>query len=214
MLEKERALEVQKRLEKAFPDAKPALHFTNTFELLIAVILSAQTTDVQVNKVTPILFSRYATAADLAKADISEVENIIKSLGFYHNKAKAIVSCSRFLVEEFDGRIPQTLAEMIELPGVGRKSANIVLGQGMGIDSGIAVDTHVKRIAARLGLTAHKDPDKIEADLEKLFPEDRWKRINLVWVLHGRSFCTARKPLCLECPLFDICPRINVVSGK
>ncbi len=212
MSAKQQSLSIQTRLEKTFPEAKPALNHHSDFEFLVAVILSAQTTDVQVNKATPALFVAFPTPAALAAANLGTVEKLIHSLGFYRTKAKAIVGAAKVLVEQFGGEVPQSLDELITFPGVGRKTANVVLGQAFGIASGIAVDTHVKRIAFRLGLTRQTDPIKVEQDLMKQFPQAMWPRINLVWVLFGRQICVARQPKCFTCPLTTICPKVGILG--
>jgi len=201
---------VQQRLIASFPNAKPELVFSNPFEFLIAVILSAQTTDVSVNKATPALFKSFPTPQALAQAQQEQVEELIHSLGFYKQKAKAIIGAAQVLVDQFAGQIPRDLDELVTLPGVGRKTANVVLSQAFGLNAGIAVDTHVGRIARRLGLTAEKDADKVADTLEALLPQEVWGAVNLVWVLHGRRVCEARKPKCQECRLADICPRVGV----
>ncbi|OIP97869.1 endonuclease III [Candidatus Wirthbacteria bacterium CG2_30_54_11] len=205
-----RAREAHRRLLAAFPDARPALIYWSAFELLIAVVLSAQTTDMQVNRVTPELFKTYADAAALASAGQGTVERIIRPVGFFHQKAKTIIALARRLHEQFDDRIPDTMDALTTFPGVGRKSANIVLALVYGLNSGIAVDTHVGRIARRLGLTGKRSADKVEIDLKRLIPEEQWRSVNLTWVLHGRKTCRAKVPLCSVCTLRDICPGIGV----
>jgi endonuclease III len=205
-------VQVHQLLEKAYPDARPGLNYGNSFELLIAVILSAQTTDKQVNQVTPGLFAAYPTAQQMSRGDIITLERLLGSIGLYHTKARAIRQCAQRLEENFKGVVPQGLAELMSLSGVGRKTANVVLAQAFGLDSGIAVDTHVKRIAFRLGLTNKTDPDKVADELEAVFPRALWHRINVVWVLHGRRICVARKPKCGECQLVKLCPRDGVLG--
>jgi len=194
------------RLETAYGDPHAALDFVNPFQLLIAVILSAQTTDVGVNKATPALFERYPTAADLAEADQLEVEGYVKTLGFYHQKAKNIIATSRCIVAEFDGKVPDTMEGLVSLSGVARKTANIVLGEAFGKVEGIAVDTHVNRLAHRFGLTTEHDQDKVERDLMSIFPADHWHRVNYDMITHGRAVCTAKRPTCGTCFLNDVCP--------
>lgn len=196
---------ILKHLEKAFPTVETELRHENPFQLLIATLLSAQCTDVRVNQVTPTLFRRYRTALDFTKADPQELESIIRSTGFYKNKAKNIIGCSKALVERFGGEVPQNLDDLITLPGVWRKTANVVLGSAFGKEA-IVVDTHVRRVANRLKLTRSDDPDQIEADLSQLLPRRKWTSGSHRMLLHGRYVCLARKPLCAECRLFDLCP--------
>lgn len=195
-----------KRLEEVYGDPHAALQFQSPFELLIAVILSAQTTDVGVNKATPALFERFPTPAALAEAEQEAVEFYVKTLGFYHQKAKNIIATARCLETEFGGEVPRTMAELTSLPGVARKTANIVLGEAFGIVEGIAVDTHVFRLAHRFGLTPEHDQDKVERDLMSLFAPDHWHRVNYDLINHGRQICDAKRPLCGGCFLSDICP--------
>ena len=201
------------RLEAHYGDPHAALHFVNAYQLLIAVILSAQTTDVGVNKATPALFERYPTPADLAAADQLEVEEYVRTLGFYHQKAKNIIGTCRLIVAEFDGNVPDTMAGLTSLPGVARKTANIVLGEAFGKVEGIAVDTHVFRLAHRFGLTTEHDQDKVERDLMTIFPPDRWHRVNYDLINHGRQVCTAKRPACGTCFLSDVCPTAFVPAG-
>jgi endonuclease-3 len=203
---KARALKVIELLEKEHEDAKIALHHSNPLELLVATILSAQATDEQINKITPSLFKKYKTAEDYANADLKELEQAIKSSGFYHNKAKNIQNCCKMLVEKYNSKVPKTMNELLELPGVARKTANIVLQNAYGIVEGIAVDTHVRRLSQRLGLSEFDDPEKIEKDLMRLVPKDRWMRITDLLIFHGRRICTAKKPNCAGCVLNKICP--------
>ncbi len=198
-----------KRLKALYPDADCELNFDSPFQLLTAVIMSAQTTDVQVNKVTGKLFSRFPTAKALAEADIEEVKEIIKPTGYYNAKAQSIQTCAQQLVERFGGEVPDTLEELITLPGVGRKTANVVLGVEFG-QRGWTVDTHVQRLTKRLGLTKNEDPYKIELDLQKLFPDEDWSKLSITIIWHGRRMCFARKPDCLSCPLKEICPSSEV----
>jgi endonuclease-3 len=199
-------LKVIELLEKEHSDAKIALHYSNPLQLLVATILSAQATDEQINKITPSLFKKYKTAGDFANADLRELEQDIKSSGFYRNKARNIKNCCRMLVEKFDSQVPKTMEELLELPGVARKTANIVLSNAYGIIAGVAVDTHVRRLAQRLGLTENDDPEKIEQDLMRLVPRDKWMRITDLLIFHGRRICTAKKPRCDACMLNKICP--------
>ena len=200
-----RADRIRKALNAIYPEVRTQLYHRTPFQLLVATILSAQCTDKQVNRVTKDLFTRLKTPEDFSKASIGTIEALIRSTGFFHNKAKNIKNCSRTLVEIHDGRVPQTLAELVELPGVGRKTANVVLGAAFGIP-GIVVDTHVGRISGRLGLTANKDPVKIEFDLMKIIPKRAWHDFCLHLIYFGRETCAARKPKCPICPLHKLCP--------
>ena len=193
-------------LHKTYPDPKVALDFSNPLQLLIATILSAQCTDVRVNKVTPDLFRKYRSAKDFADAKQEELEQDIRSTGFYHNKAKSIIACCKAIVENHHGKVPKTMEELVELGGVGRKTANCVLGGAYGINSGVVVDTHVRRVSQRLGLSANDDPEKIELDLMQLVPQADWYAFGNMLVWHGRKICDARKPNCLECTLQKLCP--------
>ena len=194
------------RLKHAYPDARCALDHRNAFELLVATILSAQTTDVRVNLVTPRLFSRYPNAAALARARQTEVEAIIKSTGFFRNKARSIIGMAQAVVADHGGKVPATMAELLTLPGVGRKTANVVLGNAFGLNEGVVVDTHVARLSKLLGLTRQTDPAKIEQALTKLFPRDDWALLSHLLIFHGRRVCIARRPKCGECVLADLCP--------
>jgi len=203
---KNRALKVIELLEKEHPDAKIALHYTNPLELLVATILSAQCTDERVNLVTKTLFKKYTKTEDYAHADLTELEQDIKSTGFYRNKAKNIKKCCQLLVEKHNSQVPRTMQELLELPGVARKTANIVLSNAYGVVEGVAVDTHIRRLAQRLGLAESDDPTKIEADLMNLVPREKWMRITDLLIFHGRRVCVARKPKCDVCVLNKICP--------
>ncbi len=207
---RERAAEVRRRMDVLYPDAECALEFSDPFSLVVAVLLSAQTTDVAVNKVTPVLFGRWPTPADLAAAPLSEVEEVLHPLGFFRNKARNVTACAQMVTADFGGEVPSTMEELTRLPGVGRKTANIVLNNAFGIVEGIAVDTHVFRIATRLGFTGAAEPLDAEQDLLKIIPQELWGPVNHLWVLFGREVCDARKPACLSrvelCPLADICP--------
>ena len=194
------------RLKETYSQTNIALNYSNPLELLAAVILSAQTTDAAINSVTPALFAKYRTARDYAEADITELETIIKRSGFYHNKAKSLVGMGKVLEEKFGGQVPQTMAELVQIPGAARKTANIVLWNAFGKIEGIAVDTHVARLSQRLGFTRQKDPVKIEKDLMALVPRPDWGRFPHLIQDHGRKVCFARKPKCGECILSDICP--------
>ncbi len=206
-LEEERARmkEALRRLQKQFLDAETELNHDNPFQLLIATILSAQCTDARVNQVTPILFRRYATPADLAKADREELESIIRPTGFFKSKAKSILGCASAIVDRFGGKVPDSMEALVTLPGVGRKTANVVLGSAFGKPA-VVVDTHVRRVANRLKWTRSDDPDQIEIDLGRLIPEADWTIGSHRILLHGRYICVARGPRCLACPLIDLCP--------
>ena len=208
-----RASALDGALMRALPDARCELTHRSPFELLVAVILSAQTTDRGVNLCTPGLFARYPSPADLAGADLAEVETLIKRTGFFRTKARHIVEAARLLVERHGGEVPQTEAELRSLPGVARKTANVVLGTAFGIANGIAVDTHAARVSRRLRLTSHSDPVKIEQDLLALFPPSRWIDMHHRLVLFGRYTCQARKPLCGECPCAGFCPSRAALAG-
>ena len=197
---------ILKRLASEYPDAKTALSYTNEFELLVAVILSAQCTDVRVNAVTPRLFARYPRIEDYANASLRELEDLIRPTGYYKQKAKRIKACAHALIEHYDGRIPRTLADLTSLPGVGRKTANVVLQNVHGVLEGIVVDTHVRRVARRLGLTTHTDPVRIEEDLMRITPPSEYQRIADLLIFHGRAVCVAIRPRCPGCVLKDICP--------
>ena len=203
---KTRVLEIIELLEKEYPKAKTALHYSSPLEILVATILSAQCTDKRVNIVTKSLFKKYRTAEDYANADLTELEQDIRSTGFYRNKAKNIKNAGQMLIEKYDSQVPRTMEEIVELPGVARKTANIVLSNAYGVIVGIAVDTHVRRLSKRLGLTENKNPDKIEKDLMLIVPKSHWKRITNLLIFHGRNVCMARKPKCSICSLNKICP--------
>ncbi len=210
---KRRALDVAEGLARLYPDAECALNYSSPLELLVAVILSAQCTDERVNIVTRDLFRRYRTAADYANAPLEELEQVIRSTGFYRNKAKNIQGCCRALLEKHGGQVPKTLPELVALDGVGRKTANVVLGTAFGIPSGVVVDTHVTRLSNRLGLTKHKsDAVKIEHDLAALLPPEEWINFSHRLIWHGRRVCVARKPRCEACGLAEICPQVGVVK--
>jgi endonuclease-3 len=198
-------------LKKEFPQARTALVFSDPLQLLVSTILSAQCTDVRVNIVTPALFAKYRHAKDFAEADRNELEGEIKSTGFYRMKAKHIMEACTAIVDRFQGQVPQSMDELISLPGVGRKTANCVLGGAYGIQSGIVVDTHVIRLSNRLGLTKNASPEKIEQDLMKSVLKKEWYRFSNLLILHGRKTCKARKPLCEQCVLSDICPSASVL---
>jgi endonuclease III len=201
-----RVAKVIEFLEKKYPDAKTALTYSNPLEMLVATMLSAQTTDARVNIVTQKLFKKYRTPEDYANANLKELEQDIRSTGFYHNKARNLQKCCQMLVEKFDSQVPKTMEELVELPGVARKTANIVLNNSYGIIAGIAVDTHVHRISQRLGLTENEDATKIEQDLMKITPMEKWMKLTDLLIFHGRQVCIARRPKCDICVLNKICP--------
>ncbi len=205
---RERAKKIWPILKKRYPDTKTALTFANPLELLIATILSAQCTDVRVNMVTKDLFRKYKSAADWAKADIKQIESDIKSTGFYHNKAVSIKGTSTKIIEQFGGKVPDTMEELLTLPGVGRKTANVVLGSAFGKPA-IACDTHVIRLSRRLGLSENTDPVKLEFDLAEIVPEKNWTLFGNLLILHGRNVCEARKPRCPDCQIAEYCPSAN-----
>lgn len=209
-----RASTVHKRLDKRYPAPRIALHWCSPWELLVATILSAQCTDERVNKITPAFFARWKTIQELAEAASADIEASIYSTGFFRNKAKNLQATARKIVAEFGGQVPQSMEEMLSLPGVARKTANVVLANAFGVQSGIAVDTHVKRISFRLGLTTQTNPDKVENDLLRLFPQASWGKINHYLVFFGREVCAARKPACPVCELADICPRNGLDATK
>lgn len=213
---KARAREIDTRLASQYPGAKVELDFTTPFELLIATILAAQSTDVRINIVTKSLFRKYPNPAAYANADLVEMETDVKQTGFFRNKAKAVINCSKAIVERHGGEVPRTLEELTALPGVGRKTANVVLGNAMGINAGVIVDTHVTRLSGRLGLTRHAEPEEIEHDLIRLVPRERWTDFANQLILHGRRVCIARKPLCPQCVLNDICPsaQLEIAPAK
>jgi len=202
----ERALQILASLKLEYPTAHCELEHQNAFELLAATILSAQCTDVRVNMVTPALFARYPDAAALAAGDQEELEELIRSTGFFRNKARSLLGMAQSLVADHDGRVPDSMEQLRPLPGVGRKTANVVLGNAFGINHGITVDTHVKRIAALLKLTRETDPEKVERDLIPLFPQDDWTLISHLLIWHGRKSCIARRPKCGECAIAEFCP--------
>jgi endonuclease-3 len=206
----ERAARVYELLRTQYPDAHCELDYRNAYQLAVATILSAQTTDVRVNMVTPVLFERYPDPAALASAQQEDVEEIVRSTGFFRNKAKNIIGFARAVMAEHDGEVPRTLDQLAALPGVGRKTANVILGNAFGLDEGVVVDTHVKRLSARLGFTRHDDPVKIEQELMKLFPRESWTMLSHLLIWHGRRVCEARRPRCEECIVSRLCPSSRI----
>ncbi len=211
---KKRAAEVNKRLAARYPDAHCSLDFTNAFELLIATILSAQSTDARVNIVTKSLFRKYPSPHAFASASQVEMETDVKQTGFFRNKAKAVIACGQAIVERHGGEVPRTMDELVALPGVGRKTANVVLGNAFQTPVGIVVDTHMSRVSARLGLTANTDAEKIEQDLVPLLPKSEWTPFAHRIIYHGRETCIARRPLCEACVLNDICPSADIAAAE
>jgi endonuclease-3 len=201
------------RLDRDYPGAVTALSYEGPLQLLVATILSAQCTDKRVNMVTPVLFERYPTAAALAAAATEELEEVIRPTGFFRNKARSIQGACRLLVERHGGEVPPSMEAMLELPGVARKTANVVLGNAFNLATGVVVDTHVRRLAGRLGWSAEEDPNKIERDLMALVPEERWILISHQLILHGRAVCQSRKPRCGACSLAELCPSVEVEAG-
>jgi len=198
-------IEIIRRLERVYPN-KLELNFNSPFELLIAVILSAQTTDAKVNEITRTLFQKYSSPKDFLRAPLEELERDISSINYYKNKAKFIKGACQMLVEKYSGEVPKSIEELTELPGIGRKSANMILYNAFGINEGIAVDTHVARVSKRLGLTEQEKPEKIEEDLMKITPKEEWGKLSNLFILHGRYVCTAKNPKHKECVLYDLCP--------
>ena len=206
----ERAPEIYATLEQAYPDAKCALDHRNPYELTVATILSAQCTDARVNMVTPALFEKYPDARSMSAADPEVMQEMIKSTGFFRNKTKSLLGMSNAVVEKHGGEVPRTMAELVKLPGVGRKTANVVLGNAFGIDEGVVVDTHVSRLSNRLGLTRESDPVKIEQDLMSLYPRQQWTMLSHLLISHGREICDARRPECERCVVSHLCPSSRV----
>ncbi len=205
-MENSKAKKIYSILKKIYPKAKIALNYSNNWELTVAVILSAQCTDKRVNIVTEKLFKKYRTIGDYANANLEEFQQDIRSTGFYRNKAKNIIASANIILKKFDGKVPDTMEELLELKGVARKTANVVLGNAYGKVEGIAVDTHVRRLSQRLGFTKKNDPVKIEQDLMKIFPKDNWYQLTYLLIEHGRAICDAKNPRCDECPLKELCP--------
>jgi len=212
--EEQRIQEIIKRLQKEYSRARIALEYKDPFQLLVAVILSAQCTDKRVNMITPRLFERFPGVREMAEADVREIEEIIRSCGFFRNKAKNIKAAASMILAKFGGRVPDNMEDIIRLPGVARKTGNVVLYNAYGVKAGIAVDTHVKRLARRLGLSSEKDPVKIERDLMEKIPKDLWGEITYLLIDHGRKVCKARKPDCENCILRDLCPYYRSLKGK
>ncbi len=209
MYDKKDAINIVKILKEYYPDAQCSLDFNNPFELLVATILSAQCTDERVNKTTPSIFCKYSTPEDFANIDITELENLIHPCGFYKNKAKNINACAQKIISDFNGEVPKNAEELIKLPGVGRKTANVVMLEAFGIAQGIAIDTHAKRISNLIGLSNESDPLKIEQDLLKIFPKEYLKDINHLFMWHGRNICIARNPKCDICPIKKYCNNVQ-----
>ncbi|HXX53993.1 MAG TPA: endonuclease III [Thermodesulfovibrionales bacterium] len=207
---KEKILEIIRRLRKEYPEPGTVLSFKNPFELLVATILSAQTTDVHVNRVTELLFGKYRSIKDYAEASPDELKKDLSSINFYNNKARHIQASARAIMENFGSQVPKTMDELTRLPGVARKTANIILFDAYGINEGIAVDTHVRRVSARLGLTQNEDPVKIEKDLMAMTPKREWGYLSHLLIFHGRKVCKARRPVHADCVLFNICPSRHI----
>jgi endonuclease-3 len=210
MENKEKVKEIIRKLKMEYPELKTALKFNNPFELLVATVLSAQTTDVHVNKVTEYLFKKYKTIRDYANVTLDTLQQDVSSINFYRTKAKNIHESAKMIIEKFNSKVPRTMEELITLPGVARKTANIILSSAYGINEGIAVDTHVKRLANRLGLTKNENPVKIEKDLLEITPKSEWGNLSHLLIFHGRKICQAKKPNHKECVLYDICPSRNI----
>ena len=208
MMKKETVIEIIKKLKETYPDAKCSLDFKTPFELMIAVMLSAQCTDERVNLTTPALFAKYSTPEQMAIAPLEELEELIHPCGFYKNKAKNMKLASQKILTDFGGKVPETMEELITIPGVGRKSANVIMLEAFGNPQGIAVDTHAKRLSNRIGLSKQSEPEKIEQDLLKQIPEQYYKDVNHILIWHGRNTCTARNPKCEECSIRNYCKRL------
>lgn len=216
MEEKVRADRIFDVLRRTYPDAGCALHFTNAYELLVATVLSAQCTDERVNKVTPRLFGRCPSPREMAEIDEWELQDLIRSTGFFRNKAGNLKRACAMIQSEYNGKVPDEMAALLRLPGVARKTANVILGNVFGKAVGVVVDTHVKRLAGRMGLSHEKTPEKIENDLMDLYPRNRWTLLSHLLIVHGRRVCSARAPSCLDCPVEDVCPKSGVagIGGK
>ncbi|GAB4292558.1 MAG: endonuclease III [Oscillatoriaceae cyanobacterium] len=205
----QRAIEILIRLKRQYPDARCTLNYETPLQLLVATILSAQCTDERVNQVTPALFARFPDAGAIASANIEDIETLIRSTGFYRNKAKNIQGACRMIVEKYNSQVPKRMEQLLELPGVARKTANVVLANAYGINQGVTVDTHVKRLSNRLGLTEHDNPERIERDLIRLIPQEDWENWSIRLIYHGREICNAKKPACDACMLADLCPSVG-----
>jgi len=211
--EKRRCERILQKLRELYPDAECALHYKNPFELLVATILSAQSTDKAVNQITPALFQKYPTPAAMAEAALAELEESVRSSGFFHNKAKNLKACAAVIVNDHHGEVPRTMDKLIKLPGVGRKTANVVLGNAFNINAGVVVDTHIQRLSQRLGFSHEQTPDKIERDLMAMVPQEEWTAFSHRMIQHGRQVCSARQPKCNECLLAPDCPFVVAPSG-
>ncbi len=207
----QRAIEILIRLKRQYPDARCTLNYETPLQLLVATILSAQCTDERVNQVTPALFARFPDAGAIATANIEDIETLIRSTGFYRNKAKNIQGACRMIVEKYNSQVPKRMEQLLELPGVARKTANVVLANAYGINQGVTVDTHVKRLSNRLGLTEHDNPERIERDLIRLIPQEDWENWSIRLIYHGREICNAKKPACDACMLADLCPSVGEI---
>jgi len=207
---KEKTVEIIRRLKKEYPEPKTALHFKTPFDLLVATILSAQATDVLVNKVTESLFRKYKTVKDYANVSLEALQKDVSSINFYKTKARNIQAAAKIIIEKFNSKVPKSMEELVTLPGVARKTANIILSNAYGINEGVAVDTHVKRLAYRLGLTRNEDPVKVEKDLIELTPKEEWANLSHLLIYHGRKICQAKTPKHQECVLYNICPSRNI----
>ncbi|NEP82651.1 MAG: endonuclease III [Okeania sp. SIO3C4] len=213
-VKQQRSLEILLRLKRLYPDATCTLNYQTPVQLLVATILSAQCTDERVNKVTPSLFEKFPDAVALANADIEELENLVRSTGFYRNKAKNIKAACQMIVEKFDYQVPKQMEKLLQLPGVARKTANVVLAHAYGIIVGVTVDTHVKRLSQRLGLTEHSEPIKIERDLMRLIPQPDWENWSIRLIYHGRAVCKAKNPACDKCLLAELCPSVGELHKR
>ena len=206
----QRAVEILLRLKRFYPEAACTLNYETPVQLLVATILSAQCTDERVNRVTPALFQRFPDAKAMSCVDLEQLENLVRSTGFYRSKAKNIQAACRLIVTQFGGQVPQRMEQLLQLPGVARKTANVVLAHAYGIHAGVTVDTHVKRLSYRLGLTEHTDPIRIERDLMRLLPQEDWENWSIRLIYHGRAICKARSPACHQCVLADLCPSADL----
>ena len=213
-MNKKTAIEIIKKLKAYYPESTCSLDFATPFQMVVAVMLSAQCTDDRVNKTTPSLFEKYPTPQDICTLDISELEQIIHPCGFYRNKAKSIKAMAKEIMEKYNGQVPQTMEELMSLPGVGRKSANVIMLEAFNNPQGIAIDTHAKRIANRVGLSKEKTPEKIEQEILKLIPKEYYKDVNHLLVWHGRKICDARNPKCIECPIKEFCNKNKTSNTK